>query len=109
MNLYFGHGREISCGRLSGSSLAGERLPNHCGISHRIPIGANGLVGPALLPGLPCAGLTCHAIKLAPTQLAVGVATDSRPVARLVTGSGAATAQQIRASLLARRRRPCCA
>ena len=50
------------------SSLAGDAYRAIMNSAHRIPIGANGLVGPALLPGLPCAGLTCHAIKLSPLR-----------------------------------------
>ena len=84
------HGREISCSRISGLFAGRRRLPGHYEFRAQDPNRCKRPRWAGIVTGLALcrSDLSCHK-ALAPTQLAVGVATDSRPVARLVTGFGA--------------------
>ena len=83
------HGREISCSRISGLFAGGRCPPGHYEFRAQRPNRSNRPRAAALVTGLmPCrSDLSCHK-AFASTQLAVGSATDSRPVARLVSGIG---------------------
>jgi len=83
------HGREISCSRISGLFAGGRCPPGHYEFRARHPNRSNRPRSAALVTGLMPyrSDLSCHK-AFAPTQLAVGFATDSSPVARLVSGIG---------------------
>lgn len=89
MSIFMLHGREISSSRISGLFSGRHYPPGHHEFGARRPNRSNQPRSAALVNGLmPCRSyLSCHK-ALAPAQLAVSLATGSRPVAWRVRGIG---------------------
>ena len=83
------HGRKISCGRISGLFAGRRRLPGHYEFRAQDPNRCKRPRSAGIVTGLALcrSDLSCHK-AFAPTQLAVGFAAESSPVARLVSGIG---------------------
>ena len=83
------HGREISCSRISGLFAGGPCPPGQYEFRAQDPNRCKRPRSACIVTGLALcrSDLSCHK-AFAPTQLVVGSATDSSPVARLVSGIG---------------------